>query len=136
MNVFKKISAFLGLLLMGSSCDFVACTADIRPPSLEVTPASNVVIAPSQLVLKSNGVARRGCNDVQATAVAFYANSVRIGYDNSAPFEMTWNLQPGKDGIPASDSSTTVNLVAITNLPELDESQARTIQVNVATPTR
>jgi hypothetical protein len=133
MNALKQISGLLGLVLLGSSCDFVACTQEFNPPSLEISPVSSVVTAPGQLILKSDGRVRSGCNTSQATAVAFYANDVRIGYDASAPFEMTWKLEPGKDGLPVSEGSMPVKLVAITNLPGLDESQARIIQVNVVT---
>jgi hypothetical protein len=134
MNTLKKIGGLAGLLFIMPSCDFVACPAIYDGPSLEVSPNSSIVIAPSALVIKSNGRVQSGCNNFQATAVAFYANGARIGYDNSAPFEMTWNLQPGQDGIPASESSTSVKLVAITNLSGLDESRVHQMQVNVARP--
>ena len=124
----------LGSILLSTlpGC-FQVCDLMYRFPSLELTPNSATINAPGSLTLKSDGLGNGCGNDrPRAGSVAFYADGVRIGEDSSAPFEVTWQITPGKDGIPVSGSKT-VNVYAVINLAGLGESQRIPVQVNVTT---
>ncbi len=122
----------LGALLVASlpACSgWFGCDLMYRFPSLEMMP-SKTVNAPGTLTLKSDGLGN-GCgeNRPRATSVAFYADDVRIGTDNSFPFEVTWQIAPGRDGIPATGNKT-VNVYAVINTANMEESQRVPVQVN------
>jgi hypothetical protein len=136
MNPLMKWGSLSLLLLLTPSCiqPFV-CPAIYKFPSLELTPSGGSVVAPGSLTFKSDGRVVSGCDQLQATSMAFYADGVRVAQDNDAPFEVTWTLELGKQGVPVS-GSTDIEVYGVTNLPGLNETQRVPITINVPTPSR
>jgi hypothetical protein len=134
MNPWMK-KGLLGLLLLStSSCiQPLACPAIYKFPSLELTPSGGTVVAPGSLTFKSDGRVVNGCDQLQATSMAFYADGVRVAQDNEAPFEVTWSLEIGKQGVPVSGSKD-LEVYGVTNLPGLNETQRIPLKITVPTP--
>jgi Bacterial Ig domain len=130
MNWLIRQSALSVALLMVTGCPF-ACDTMYRFPSLEMIPNSTTINAPSSVTLRSDGLGNRcGENRPRASSVAFYVDDVRIATDAAAPFEVTWTLEPGKNGVPASGSKI-VNVYAVINTAGLEETRRFPVQVNV-----
>jgi hypothetical protein len=80
-----------------------------------LTSDSSSIQAPAAVEMSASSRFEPTCgNTVVVSKVAFYAGSQLLAVDSSAPFEYTWNVQPGKDGVP-SVGTATLEIYAIAN---------------------
>lgn len=122
---FISLLALVGITVGFSGCSF-SCTADpaafvllprtpIPPDNTLSAPSTFEIGAPATYTIQSRAGGPFSCptfTPVEVKGVTFYNNGTVIGTDDAAPFILSWQLVPGKDGVPASGSGQ-IKLYAI-----------------------